>query len=47
VANQLGKRFVCTDCGTETLCTKPGSGSVQCCGKDMQLKEPKPLPSAD
>jgi transcription elongation factor Elf1 len=47
VANQLGKRFECAVCGTETLCTKAGSGVVHCCGQEMQLKEPKPLPSAD
>jgi hypothetical protein len=47
VANQLGKRFTCEVCGTETLCTKAGSGSVQCCGQEMKQQEPKPLPSAD
>jgi hypothetical protein len=47
VANQLGKRFVCETCGTETLCTKAGAGSVQCCGQQMQIKQPKQLPSSD
>jgi hypothetical protein len=47
MANQLGKRFECPECGTETLCTKGGTGTVKCCGQPMQLKEPKPLPSAD
>jgi len=47
MANQLGKRYICEDCGTEVLCTKAGDGSVTCCGKEMQLKKPKPLPSAD
>jgi transcription elongation factor Elf1 len=47
VATQLGKRYQCEVCGTETLCTKPGVGVVQCCGKEMQLKKPKPLASAD
>ena len=47
MANLLGKRFVCEECGTETMCTKPGDGAVACCGKEMQLKDPKPLPSAD
>ena len=45
--NQLGKRFICEGCGTETLCTKAGAGSVACCGKEMQLKQAKALPSAD
>lgn len=44
---QLGKRYVCEACGTEILCNKPGSGTVGCCGKEMQLKEAKPLPSSD
>jgi hypothetical protein len=47
MANQLGKRFVCQTCGTETLCTKAGTGEIGCCGQPMQLKEPTPLPSAD
>jgi hypothetical protein len=47
VANQLGKRFYCEECETETLCTKPGEGEVQCCGRPMTLKEPKSLPSGD
>ncbi|MCC7368544.1 MAG: hypothetical protein IT306_08980 [Chloroflexi bacterium] len=47
MANQLGKRFVCATCGTETLCTKPGSGAVSCCDQEMQLKEAKKLPSSD
>jgi hypothetical protein len=47
MANLLGKRFVCEECGTEIMCTKPGDGTVHCCSKEMQLKDPKPLPSAD
>ncbi len=47
MANQLGKRFECPECGTEILCTKGGNGAVKCCGQPMPLKEPKPLPSAD
>ena len=47
MANQLGKRFVCEVCGTETLCTKPGTGTVHCCDKEMSIKQAKPLPSAD
>ena len=47
MANQLGKRFFCDVCETEVLCTKAGAGAIQCCEKDMELREPKPLPSAD
>lgn len=47
MANQLGKRFLCETCGTQVLCTKAGEGTIQCCGKDMELQTPKPLPSSD
>ena len=47
MANELGKRFTCTECGTQVLCTKRGDGGVTCCGKPMELQQPKPLPSAD
>ena len=47
VANQLGKRFQCENCGTEVLCIKAGDGAAQCCGKPMELMQPKVLPSAD
>jgi len=44
---QLGKRYRCEECGTEILCTKAGEGITECCGKEMQVQEPKPLPSSD
>jgi len=47
MANQLGGRFKCTVCGTEVLCTKAGAGVISCCGKEMELQKPKPLPSSD
>jgi len=47
VANQLGKRFHCPDCGTEVLCIKAGDGNVHCCGRPMEVMLPKVLPSAD
>jgi transcription elongation factor Elf1 len=47
MANQLGKRFECPVCGAEVLCTKAGEGAVACCGQEMQLKQPRPLASAD
>jgi hypothetical protein len=43
----LGKRYMCEQCNTETLCTKAGDGVIECCGKPMELKQAKPLPSAD
>lgn len=43
----LGKRYVCAACGTETLCTRAGSGSVTCCGQELQVKQATKLPSSD
>ena len=45
--NQLGKRYLCEQCGTEVLCNKPGQGAVTCCDAEMKIKEAKPLPSSD
>jgi hypothetical protein len=44
---QLGKRYRCEACGTEILCTKAGEGNPVCCDKEMQVQEPRPLPSSD
>jgi len=45
--NKLGKRYRCTVCGIEVLCTKAGEGKLTCCGKEMEVQEPKPIPSSD
>ena len=47
MANQLGKRYTCATCGTLVLCTKTGEGAAQCCNADMELQEPRKLPSSD
>ena len=47
MANQLGKRYVCGACGTMVLCTKTGEGAIQCCDADMELQQPRKLPSSD
>lgn len=47
MASQLGKRYKCEVCGTEVLCIKGGTGQVICCGKEVVLQEPKPIPSSD
>ena len=44
---KLGKRYRCEVCGTEALCTKAGEGKLECCGKEMVIQEPKPIPSSD
>ena len=47
MANQLGKRYVCAACGSIVLCTKAGEGVAQCCGADMEIQQPRQLPSSD
>jgi hypothetical protein len=47
MANQLGKRYKCSVCGTEVLCTKGSTSSIECDGKPMDVQEPKPVPSSD
>ena len=38
MANETGKRYLCTECGTEFIVTKGGTGSIVCCSKPMELK---------
>jgi hypothetical protein len=47
MANTLGKRYQCAECGAQVLVTKGGDGTVECHGKPMELQAPKPLPSSD
>ncbi len=47
MANQLGKRYVCANCGTMVLCTKTGEGVIGCCEGEMELQQPRKLPSSD
>jgi len=47
VASQLGKRYRCEVCGSEILCIKAGTGPVICCGQEVKIQEPKPIPSSD
>ena len=37
--NQVGKRYVCTKCGTEFIVTRGGDGTIFCCNQPMILKE--------
>ena len=47
MANQLGKRYRCSKCGTEILCTKAGDGVTTCCGQEVEVQEPRAIPSSD
>ncbi|MGV8057332.1 MAG: desulfoferrodoxin [Smithellaceae bacterium] len=39
MANQTGKRYVCTKCGAELIITKGGDGTMACCGQPMEIKK--------
>ena len=39
MANQIGKRYICKKCGTEFVVTRPGEGTLSCCGQPMELKK--------
>lgn len=38
MANQTGKRYTCSKCGSEFIVTKGGDGTLECCGHPMQIK---------
>ena len=38
MANETGKRYTCTVCGSEFIVTKGGTGTIVCCGQPMQKK---------
>ena len=38
LANQTGKRYICSQCGSEFIVTKGGTGSIICCTQQMELK---------
>lgn len=38
MANQVGKRYECGNCGSTMIVTKAGEGQLQCCGQQMQQK---------
>jgi len=39
LTNQLGKRYLCENWGTEMIITKGGEGTLKCCGQPMVLKQ--------
>ena len=38
MANQLGKMYLCGTCGSQVIVTKGGTGTIKCCGGEMQKK---------
>lgn len=41
MTNQVGKRYICTKCGSEFIVTRGGTGTLKCCGQPMELKQAK------
>ncbi|MEW6143294.1 MAG: hypothetical protein AB1597_09130 [Chloroflexota bacterium] len=38
MANEAGKRYVCSKCGAEFIVTRRGEGALKCCGEPMKEK---------
>ena len=47
MANLLGKRYTCAECGAQVLVTKAGDGGLTCHDQSMEVMQAKPLPSSD
>jgi len=39
MANQLGKMYLCSKCGSQVIVTKGGTGTLKCCGQGMEQKK--------
>ncbi len=39
MANEIGKRYRCANCGAECIVTRGGNGKIHCCGQPMELKK--------
>jgi desulfoferrodoxin-like iron-binding protein len=39
--NKTGKRYTCSTCGSELLVTRGGEGTLGCCGKPMDVRNPR------
>ncbi len=39
MAAQIGKIYICGSCNAQVIVTKGGSGSLKCCGQEMQQKK--------
>ncbi len=38
MANETGKRYLCSKCGSEFVVTRGGEGSITCCGEPTTKK---------
>jgi hypothetical protein len=39
MANDVGKRYICTKCNAEFVVTRGGKGTLCCCGQPMEIKK--------
>jgi DNA-directed RNA polymerase subunit RPC12/RpoP len=39
MANNVGKRYICSKCGAEVIITRGGNGTVTCCNTPMEIKK--------
>jgi len=39
MANQLGKVYICSTCGSQVIVTKGGTGTMKCCGAPLEQKK--------
>jgi hypothetical protein len=39
MANQLGKVYICGKCGSQVIVTKGGTGTMKCCGAEIEQKK--------
>lgn len=46
-ANVTGKRYTCSVCQTQVLCSKGGTGRIVCHEVAMELQGAKALPASD
>ena len=47
MAIQLGRRYVSEKSGIQVLCTKAGDGTLYAGDEEMQVQQPRALPSSD
>ena len=47
MAIQLGRRYSDEQSGIQVLCTKAGQGTLVCEDREMQVQQPRALPSSD
>ncbi|MSP79395.1 MAG: desulfoferrodoxin [Dehalococcoidia bacterium] len=38
MANEIGKRYICSKCASEFVVTKAGKGDMACCGQPVVKK---------